>query len=395
MGLFDKPSKYKNTDYRSINYSGNWSRHFINEYYDSLDEIGIVETLGKLHNYKEEHLPKSLFKFCSPSSFNLSNLYNSTIYLSDPKSFNDPFDCTLNSNYELFKETYVLKRLKEDDLVDVEGGEDRISLDEYQSLVLATSSRSLSFESIFFSIKQSKQRKLARVLNSIQADAVRKYKSALEYLSSIEIGVSSFSSFKSEDELLKNTTMWSHYADHHRGFCIEYNLDFSVLKYENEMKCAIYPITYTAKNPTIPAAELLRLNHFQQDVKISKKIRKAILRTYTTKSAFWSYEKEWRIILDLNESYFQINRTIPFLKIKKIYLGCRIDHGIKKSIVNISDKMNIEVIATTKSDSSFKLQARNANVDSVNNEENNIIYQNISNITNSELGKKRMLEFFF
>tara|TARA_R110000850_G_scaffold83276_4_gene178783 strand:- start:10928 stop:12109 length:1182 start_codon:yes stop_codon:yes gene_type:complete len=393
MRLFDKPSKFNRNDYRSINYSGNWSRQFINEYYDSLDEIGLIETLDRLNNHKEEHLPKSLYKFCSPNSFNLSNIHNNTIYLSEPKSFNDPFDCTLNSDYEIFQEKYIIKRLKEDDLIDDHDSERKISLREYESLLLAISSKTLNFDTVFTSIKLTKPTKLYLILNRIQVDATNAYKAALKYLSSIEIGISSFSSFKNEDELLENTTMWSHYADHHRGFCIEYELDFDILKYKNETKCSLYPITYTKKIPIIPATELLILDYNQP--KINNKISKAILRTFTTKSPFWRYEKEWRIILDLNESYFQINRTIPFLKIKKIYLGCRIDHGIKKSIVNIADTKNIEVIETTKGNNSFKLQTNHSNIDSVTIEENDIIYRNITNIKNENLSKQRMFDFFY
>lgn len=42
MNYREKKSDFKSLDYRSINFSGNWSKHFINNYVDSmikLDEL--------------------------------------------------------------------------------------------------------------------------------------------------------------------------------------------------------------------------------------------------------------------------------------------------------------------------------------------------------------------
>jgi hypothetical protein len=36
MNYWEKKSDFKSLDYRSINFSGNWSKHFINDYVDSL-----------------------------------------------------------------------------------------------------------------------------------------------------------------------------------------------------------------------------------------------------------------------------------------------------------------------------------------------------------------------
>jgi hypothetical protein len=46
-----------------------------------------------------------------------------------------------------------------------------------------------------------------------------------------------------------------------------------------------------------------------------------------TKSRFWSYEKEWRLVIDSNHS--QSYQSMPFFKIDSIYLGCRMKSDMK------------------------------------------------------------------
>ena len=54
-----KESKYSNRDYRSCNFSGDWTKYFINDYVDSLINVGIIKTQENLKGYKDEHLPKT------------------------------------------------------------------------------------------------------------------------------------------------------------------------------------------------------------------------------------------------------------------------------------------------------------------------------------------------
>ncbi len=394
MRLFDKPSKYKNTDYRSLNYSGNWSRQFINDYYNNIDNIGIDQTNKQFENYKNEHLPKSLYKFCGPTAFNLSNINNNTVYLSEPKSFNDPFDCYLCSEKELYIKKYILNEIQLLNLISEKESKLKISKEEYGTLLSIKTNSKYSFSTIFTSIKVAKENSFYIALTRIEANANKDYQNKLNYLNSMEIGVSSFSSFKDEGELLKNTTMWSHYADHHRGFCIEYEVDFKIIDFQKEIKCGLFPITYTSRVPTLPIGELFKLDPTNEELTIGKQLMKSIFRTYTTKSAFWSYEKEWRLIFDLNQTHFQINRTIQFLKIKRIYLGCRIDHGVKKNITSIANGKNIEVIATKQSNEDFKLYTSLSDKNSIEKDEDNITYNNILEIKNIELRNKRIGQYF-
>jgi hypothetical protein len=71
---------------------GSWQKKFINEYIDSIFVRGIDETHKELSDAKNEHLPISLYKFYPPSIYSLISIQNKNVFLSSPRTFNDPFD---------------------------------------------------------------------------------------------------------------------------------------------------------------------------------------------------------------------------------------------------------------------------------------------------------------
>lgn len=70
--------------------------------------------------------------------------------------------------------------------------------------------------------------------------------------------------------------MWSHYADNHRGICLEFNGDSGVMREAQEViYSVIRPVIYMFDNTTSR----------------QKNMETALL----TKSCHWRYEQEWRI----------------------------------------------------------------------------------------------------
>jgi hypothetical protein len=89
-------------------------------------------------------------------------------------------------------------------------------------------------------------------------------------------------------EINDNILMWSHYSESHTGFCIEFErTDSNDLG--NWDHCA--PVMYDEYLPTFKPIELAD--------------KKTVTRILLTKSEFWAYEKEWRIIAK------QGNQTYP------------------------------------------------------------------------------------
>lgn len=115
------------------------------------------------------------------------------------------------------------------------------------------------------------------------------------------IGVCSFS------ETIDSHLMWAHYTDNYNGFAIEFggsNIDVKLKR--NEIK------RYT----------LTRVIYPEKPVKIRNEFPFAMHYVLTTKFKHWSYEKEWRIITQLN---FE-DREMEYYpeSIKAIYIGHKI-----------------------------------------------------------------------
>lgn len=114
----------------------------------------------------------------------------------------------------------------------------------------------------------------------------------------LETGISCFS--KKNDSLL----MWGHYADAHKGICIEFNSNESIFKELIEVEYVSSPYTIT-----IDSGEKLRLEFFDR---IAKNI-------VATKHESWEYEHELRLIGNVGESYnYSVSSIIA------IYFGSKV-----------------------------------------------------------------------
>lgn len=170
----------------------------------------------------KKHLPKFLYKYYSfEDSYSLFNLENDIIYFSKPNVFNDPFDCNFAYNIDFDTQ--------------------RLGIDKNL------------YENYLYEASQSAKKTVDdRTL------------------------ITCFS------ESSNNILMWSHYANKHTGFCVEY--DISLL--DNFYKLNLFPVLYSNNRP--------------EQTEIIKKGINNVAALYTgllTKSNEWDYENEWRIIL--------------------------------------------------------------------------------------------------
>lgn len=128
----------------------------------------------------------------------------------------------------------------------------------------------------------------------------------------------------------KNRLMWSHYADSHRGFCIEY--DYNSLT-EDEMASLPLPIVYTKERPLLPWKAALD-NTPENISEATAQITLGLL----TKDNEWKYENEWRILVSSKGS-----TEFKMPKISCIYLGVAISDENKAKILEIAKRKNILV----------------------------------------------------
>lgn len=127
----------------------------------------------------------------------------------------------------------------------------------------------------------------------------------------------------------KNKLMWSHYADSHKGICIEY--DFSEIPTDNVQPM---PVFYTNTRPKFPWRVAIKPSPESQ-----KEATVHFMKALLTKDQTWNYENEWRIIIQANLGI----DDIPAPPIKCIYLGTLCSEQNKELIKNAASKLNIQV----------------------------------------------------
>lgn len=217
----------------------------------------------------EQYRPSKIYKFMRFDDYWKKNLFEGQIFFSPSNILNDPFDCLIYINREKYGE-YVLE--------------------EMQRLFPRIDKKVL---------KEETTKCLKEDLKDI-VSSLRK-----------EIRVTCFT------ENFLSPLMWSHYADKHQGFCIEYDLSRIA---EGYRRC-ILPIIYSNTKCDVTDA-------------IISKNTNLLMNPFYYKSKDWEYEKEWRMVIFENmikdgEYFADFSQVIT-----GIYLGLG---SLKKHRVEISE----------------------------------------------------------
>lgn len=268
----------------------------------------LIPDQAELDRLWNEETPKRLIKFF-PAQYSANNInysldcvLNNKVWMSSPKKFNDPFDCILNLDYTQEMEKMVGRYLD----------------------ILATKP---NFE----------QMKEAGLLPEIMGiPLVESMCMLLEYKHDLEetMYVSCFS----EIENLNSLRMWAHYANNHKGICVEY--DFQDVN--NACSFGCIPIVYSDVHPF-------------KDFFFEKKVHNFVNFVYV-KSAEWKYEKEWRISqrIDLSEGDgFKADLATP----KAIYLGCKAEARLEKEVSDFCKEKKIPLFKMERIPYRYALQA--------------------------------------
>ncbi len=136
-----------------------------------------------------------------------------------------------------------------------------------------------------------------------------------------------------------NNLMWSHYANNHRGICIEYKPElFEYLKTLMGY-LAFWKVKYSNEPPVINSLEDL-----------NSKAQKIIFN----KQSDWKYEKEHRVVFlsKKDEEYISIDRSY----INSVYIGSRADCQVRKNISSLCDDFGINVYQGITLGKSYQVQ---------------------------------------
>ena len=199
------------------------------------------------------------------------NNISGQIYLVNPCKFNDPFDSAIEIDYLKFTNMFFKRNFSMD--IPIKRVEDML--------------------------KDNKD-----IKKEIDKHYQDTYKQFQEYVS-IACFTTSF----------KNRLMWSHYADAHSGFCIEYDMT-----QDSFIKNAILPVIYDVHR--FDCTEVL-LEHSEN----------IAINSVFYKDKIWEYEEEWRTYG--TKDYFQVHKNPLDVSniISAIYFGAKSEkysHEVEK-----------------------------------------------------------------
>lgn len=255
-----------------------------------------------------------LFRFEKLQENRINTLSENQLWISSPSKFNDLDDCKLRGLYRGVDDANnyqrVLKALDslypESNKYPLSDGFYRRIKDYIQVEVADTSS---------FKTRLISAGLVASIRNEIKQNVL----------------VSCF--FEGDNQ---NSLMWAHYANNHKGFCVEYELEESDPEIFNFNK-----VNYVSLLPEIYATELL-FNPLE-----------TVARVVYSKSIEWSYEKEWRYVEFYAEHQAHVvgGKNIPLpnnLKPTRIITGSRFkdnENLLINLFVKATEKLELEVLA--------------------------------------------------
>lgn len=264
-----------------------WIEQYIEmKYQKNSKEIKLEEAMELKYN----HIPSSLYKYRGYSEYSVQNLKNDSVWFNSADKLNDPYDSALVMRTEQYMKRRIALATFEDlpNFVHKHGIE--ISEEELNTL------KREGIEDIFRTILRRVPDYTEEIIEQLIESVFGVMKDLEESYTLEKVRKSREMTFLScFSEINDSMLMWSHYADSHKGFCLEYNFK----------KPGRDSILTRALNPVIYREELLDVSEYLLDgTKYGLEFNN-LVSTYWTmiKSLDWAYEKEWRMIF-------------PFLKAK-------------------------------------------------------------------------------
>jgi len=136
--------------------------------------------------------------------------------------------------------------------------------------------------------------------------------------------------------------MWGHYANGHRGICVEYN----TIELNRTSNKTIIPVDYSDKLPVFASADETSVIRF-------------FLQTIRTKCTDWDYEDEWRCVQDkgaCGENWSPKGALLDSSPPTAIYVGCEADDVFVEYLAHIcKNTLKIPLYKMTKSKDEYKL----------------------------------------
>jgi hypothetical protein len=275
---------------------------------------------------KEQHFPRSLFKYRPPNDYTIQMVKECYLWLADIETLNDPFEGLIQFDNDECLRAYYAASESQIQFTMLTGH--RMTKEEVH--ILSTAAK--PFKEY---IRICKERGIPLGLTEEEHLAkVQKRWSEIIREQNRNIRICSFSKTNT------STLMWSHYADDHKGICIEYDFLF-----EDSIRPFVQPVFYRK--------DLHKIGLFEEYDTMQ------MIAANLIKSPSWSYEKEWRLTIFKQREHFFQKLSSP--KPTAIYLGARINEpgtDFEQQIIAIAQVQKIPMFQMQRNPRSFNLDFR-------------------------------------
>ena len=286
---------------------------------------------------KEHHLPKRIYRYRPDCSDSRRNLETDTVWLSSPASYNDPYDCWFR-----FSQEDLLVAL-ENRLVDILAEQGKLQGVSAAQIEKAKRDpnplKMISGHIPDFSTVGSNLRQIVEFWSTQTPIKVKETASSIQSWRKLT-KVCSFS------EINSSLLMWAHYADNHRGFCVEYNIEG--LRADHRLRETLYPVVYTSHIYDLTRWALTLVTPERQQFNTELPILCVI-----HKCRDWKYEKEWRMVRVTPTEEPDQNCLVPTPT--RIFLGSMMGEAKLKELRTVCLYKGIEVWQMHLAEDKFKL----------------------------------------
>lgn len=306
---------------------------WIDEYIKLLFPINASDIdISGAQRLKKEHTPSKLYKYRTFNAYSMDALKKCALFMSKAAELNDPFECAVS----IVSDEYFFESLRRG-ICKAYQEKQIFNETEIKFLLSATRHDFFDFIESRSDLLKVKKGLLEEFTNSIIEDSQSSINQKVSQANLNNILICALS--ESND----NPIMWSHYANEHKGFCIEYNFaNFTPAPHQSWYM--LNPVIY--KN-LIPDFSQYYFNH---------KNFNNLIATYAAmiKAEGWEYEEEWRLILpwgEINEKGMLIDAPKP----TAIYVGCKATESDILSLKEIIKGKNIPIYQMKRQKNSFLL----------------------------------------
>jgi hypothetical protein len=207
------------------------------------------------------------------------------------------------------------------------------------------------FDRVLTNVTAEKDAEFKNLIENLEMEARRAFRKTMDVIRDVDVKITCFSNFKNDYELAQNTTMWSHYANNHTGFCVKYSLK----KVDDFVKTGLLPVKYTSNVPKLSVPNVLKSLDGNQKWVANPRLAEASRKALITKSALWSYEREWRLMVETERVDLLINNCIDFPYAEAIYMGCRMENNLKYHLASYAEKNGLKIFETWPNEERFVL----------------------------------------